>query len=190
MDTRITPARPEPTNSPDMYQIGHSSYAGYRSVISAYVPRISADRPYRIPSAQTIEQIINDAHLCVPAGDTTTAFLTDRQHTARLGLDDAISQIRRRYDIYRTNLYEIEIAKCATINAAQTWLSHPWADVGSESEDVHRMLQAFYQQQREERLKLWQDVSRLKLLLPESAQQYLSAYRKVAILKDAEGDAV
>ncbi len=39
-----------------------------------------------------------------------------------------------------------------------------------------------YMEQRAERVNLWRYVSRLRLQLPETAQQYLSAYRKVSIL--------
>ena len=46
-----------------------------------------------------------------------------------------------------------------------------------------------YMEQRAERVSLWRDVSRLRLELPENAQQYLSAYRKVSILEDDKGDA-
>ena len=46
-----------------------------------------------------------------------------------------------------------------------------------------------YQEQRAERIDLWRDVSKLRLELPEVAQSYLSAYRKVSILEDTKGDA-
>ena len=41
---------------------------------------------------------------------------------------------------------------------------------------------------RGERTSLWKDVSRLRLALPESAQQYLGAYRKMAAFTDVTGD--
>jgi hypothetical protein len=43
---------------------------------------------------------------------------------------------------------------------------------------LNKTLQKLYMQQMDERVRLWQDVSRLRLTLPESAQSYLSAYRK------------
>ena len=46
-----------------------------------------------------------------------------------------------------------------------------------------------YEQKRAERVKAWQDVSRLKQTLPEVAQLYLGAYRKLSILGDIQGDA-
>ena len=45
-----------------------------------------------------------------------------------------------------------------------------------------------YEQQRKERVALWQDVSRLRQSLPEQAQGYLSQYRKLSILNESEGD--
>jgi len=45
-------------------------------------------------------------------------------------------------------------------------------------------------QKQEERLALWSDISKLKQLLPEQAQNYLSAYRKMAILEDTGGDSL
>ena len=57
-----------------------------------------------------------------------------------------------------------------------------------EAYSLSKSLREFYEQQRDERVRLWQDVSRLKLALPEQAQQYLSAYRKVSILDGSEGD--
>jgi hypothetical protein len=52
-----------------------------------------------------------------------------------------------------------------------------------------KRLDKLYSEQREERVNLWRDVSRLRLLLPENAQNYLTAYRKLSILEDSEGDA-
>ena len=54
---------------------------------------------------------------------------------------------------------------------------------------LNKSISEFYQQQRNERINLWRDVSRLRLQFPENAQQYLSAYRKVSILEDDKGDA-
>ena len=48
--------------------------------------------------------------------------------------------------------------------------------------------QELYEQMRLERVTLWKDISRLKQSLPEVAQNYLAAYRKVAILEDDGGD--
>ena len=49
-------------------------------------------------------------------------------------------------------------------------------------------LQQLYQRQLDERVRLWQDVSRLRLAMPETAQHYLSSYRKIQLLNDTAGD--
>ena len=55
-------------------------------------------------------------------------------------------------------------------------------------ETLHRRIQDLYQQQREERVNMWRDVSRLRLGLPETIQQYLGAHRKLGLLNDPLGD--
>ena len=57
-----------------------------------------------------------------------------------------------------------------------------------EAYSLNKSLRELYEQQRDERVRLWQDISRLKQSLPEQAQQYLAAYRKVSILEDDRGD--
>ncbi len=52
----------------------------------------------------------------------------------------------------------------------------------------HKEIQKLYEQQREEQVNLWKDVSRLRGLLPENAQMYLSAHRKLAVLKSIPGE--
>ncbi len=54
----------------------------------------------------------------------------------------------------------------------------------------HKAIQDLYEEERTERTSLWKDVSRLKLQIPESAQQYLSAHRKSSILAQDMGDAL
>jgi hypothetical protein len=50
------------------------------------------------------------------------------------------------------------------------------------------MMQKIYEQQRDERVNLWRDVARLRVEIPEAAQQYLASYRKVSILNDLQGE--
>jgi hypothetical protein len=134
---------------------------------------------------QTVEQIVQQGYFAVPRGDPVTALITDKHHTSRLGLDDVIGQIRRRYEIYEDNLYQIELSKCAAINAI--YHHEAYCGTGSASSRQHyakhKAIQGLYEQERLERTALWKDVSRLRTLLPESAQQYLSADRKVAALR-------
>lgn len=139
---------------------------------------------------QTVEQIIERGYFAVPGGDPVGAVISDKEHTSWLGLDDVIGQIRHRYELYERNFYQIQLAKLAAVNA----IYHHEAYRGPGSADSrqhyakHKAIQDLYAQEGEERINLWRDVSKLKLLLPESAQNYLSAHRKVAALNVPAGD--
>jgi len=138
--------------------------------------------------APTVEQIIANGYLAVPRSDPVEAIISDKKHTSWLGLDDLIGQIRNRYDIYQKNMYELELAKCAAINTVYTHEAWHGPTDSRVEYSLGKRLDRLYSEQREERVNLWRDVSRLRLLLPENAQQYLSAYRKLSILEDSEGD--
>ena len=141
------------------------------------------------PVLQTVEQVIRRGYLAIPESEPETALISDRKHTARLGLDDIIGQIRKRYEIYDKNMYELEWSKCEAINCLYRHEgSHGPTDSKVEY-SVSKRMNELYQEQRVERVNLWRDVSRIRLELPENAQQYLSAYRKVSILEDDEGEA-
>ena len=137
----------------------------------------------------TVEHIIVNGYFAVPKNDPVEAIISDKKHTSRLGLDDVISQIKHRYEIYNRNIYDLEVSKCAVIN---TFYTHEAWHGPSDSRleySVNKRLDKLYEGQRDERINLWRDVSRLRLLLPENAQQYLAAYRKVSLLEDEKGDA-
>jgi len=138
---------------------------------------------------QTVEEIIASGYFVVPAVDPVTALMSDRTFTSKLGLDDVIDQVRARYAISAGIGRDITYAKVAAINALHDWEAyHGWADA-KQLASLHRTLQALYQEEREERVNLWRDVSRLRGLLPPAAQQYLSAQRKIELLDDTGGDA-
>ena len=117
------------------------------------------------------------------------AIISDKKATSWLGLDDIIGQIRRRQEIYLGNMYDLELSKCAATNSLHEHeANHGPADAKVEYA-LNKRLDQLYSNQREERVKLWQDISRLRQTLPETAQQYLAAYRKVSILEDdSKGD--
>jgi len=144
-------------------------------------------RTYPVP--QTVEQVIRKGYLAIPQSEPETALISDKKHTAGLGLDDVIGQIRRRYEVYDKNIYELEWSKCEAINCLYRHESYHGPTDSKVEYSVSKRLNDLYQEQREERTNLWRDVSRLRLELPENAQQYLSAYRKVSILEDDQGDA-
>ena len=137
---------------------------------------------------QTVEQIIQNGYFAVPKGEPTTAILSDRKNTSWLALDDLTGQIRKRYDICYRNLYEIELSKCAAMNALFEFEATRGIPGDRQLYSKNKVLGQLYEQQREERVSLWQDVSRLRQSLPEAAQNYLGAYRKISILKAPPGD--
>ena len=136
----------------------------------------------------TVEQIIAHGYFGIPQSDPVVAIISDKRNTSWMGLDDIISQIRHRQEIFQENLYDLELAKCAAINSLFEHEAHHGPADSKIEYSVNKRLDRVYSQQREERVNLWQDISRLRQSLPESAQNYLAAYRKVSILKDAKGD--
>ena len=160
-----------------------ATYAGYD--FSTDLPPWQADR-----QPQTVEQIIQRGYFAVPSGPPEIALIGDKGHTARLGLDDVIHQVRQRQALYWQNMEELDQSVCEANNA----VFRQEADQGSPADNRQRYaadkaIRDAYEQKRAERVKFWQDVSRLKQTLPETAQLYLAAYRKLSILGDIQGDA-
>jgi len=147
---------------------------------------LSVRRTWPVP--QTVEQIVSSGYLSIPKSEPETAIISDRKNTSWLGLDDLIGQIRNRYKVYENNIYELEKAKCTAINCLFEHQAYHGPTTSKVEYSVHKRLDGLYSEQREERTNLWRDISRIKILLPEQAQNYLSAYRKVSILEDSEGD--
>lgn len=132
---------------------------------------------------QTVEDVVTRGYLSVPDSLPETAVIGDKRATAWLGLEDAIHQIRERTELYRHNIDELELAKCAAANdlyALEAVQGQPANE--RQRETLAKRLQECYGEQRAERITLWRDVSRLRTGIPESAQLYLSAHRKLSIL--------
>ena len=141
------------------------------------------------PEIQTVEEVISRGYLAAPRFEPETALLHDRRGTAWMGLDDVIFQVKRRFEIYHRNLYEIEQSKCEAMNELHAWEAMAARPVNyRQRKALGERLQKLYEEQRVERVAAWKDVSQLKQTLPEAAQQYLSAMRKTDILKRPEGD--
>jgi hypothetical protein len=165
---------------------GDHIIAGYQNIILKNLPFQRSDS---LP--QTVEDVIQRGYFAVPNSEPEIAIISDKKHTSWLGLDDVIHQIRSRYMIYHRNFYDLELAKCAATNALHTHEAESGGPADSKQKySLNKRLDKFYFLQQQERVNLWQDVSRLKLQLPENAQNYLSAYRKVSILEDKKGDAL
>jgi len=143
------------------------------------------------PRQTTVEDIINSGYFPIPKSEPETAIISDKKQTSGLGLSDIISQVRKRYQIYESNIYQIEMGKCYTLNS-MFYIEAMRGGLPQNSREAYSLtksLRELYEQQRDERVALWQDVSKLKQALPEQAQQYLTAYRKVSILEDdSKGD--
>jgi len=147
---------------------------------------LSIRRSWPVP--QTVEDVVRNGYFSIPKGEPETAIISDRKNTSWLGLDDVIGQIRNRYEVYESNTYELEVAKCAAINCLYEHEAHHGPVTSKVEYSVNKRLDGLYSEQREERTNLWRDVSKLRLLLPEQAQNYLAAYRKVSLLEDQKGD--
>lgn len=198
-DVKFKPTEKFTGYLPYFYQWGHYLWQPYRgsTILKDLYKKPSGH--YRLSGdtgtdvvfkrPQTVEQIIQHGYLAVPGAEPETAILSDKHQTLWQGLDDIISQVRRRYDIYQQHVHEIQKSVCyalSTIYEVQAYRGGVPAD-GKERYRLAKQLQELYQLEREERVKCWQDVSKLRLQLPETAQQYLSAHRKVSILDDENG---
>jgi len=162
---------------------------GSSTASGAYNFTSDLNLPRKYLRGQTVEQIISHGYLAIPKSDPETALISDKRHTSWLGLDDLIGQVQQRRKLYQKNIYELELAKCYALNAQFSMVADR-GNVPADSREIYSLnkrLQELYQQQRDERVRLWQDVSKLRQAVPESAQQYLASYRKLAILRD-EGD--
>jgi len=142
------------------------------------------------PRQTTVEDIINSGYFPVQKSEPETAIISDKKQTSGLGLSDIISQVRQRYQIYESNIYQIEMGKCYALNSVfyVEAMRGGLPQNSREAYSISKSLRELYEQGRDERVRLWQDVSKLKQALPEQAQQYLTAYRKVSILEDDKGD--
>lgn len=142
------------------------------------------------PKTASIDHVITHGYLPIPRSDPETALLSDKKQLYSMGLTDVIGQIRRRYEIYEHNLNELAQSQCAATNAFFDLesLIGPVAAASREAQKLNKNLQDLYREERAERIKLWEDVTRLRQTIPEAAQQYLSALRKTQLLETVPGD--
>ena len=146
-----------------------------------YAPRRRRD------GVQSVRQIIKDGYVAVRPRDPVQAILGDKKDTTWMGLDDAIHQIRDRCEAYRLNVEGLVQNELDLRNSSRRCDRRP----GWEPEDdpeILQSLQAIDERQRQERLSLWRDISRLRSAVPEAAREYLSACRRIDILEDNGGD--
>lgn len=150
----------------------------------------SDPHPWLPPSRpQTVEQIIAHGYFAIPNGEPETAIISDKKQTSWLGLEDTIRQVRNRHELYQRNMYELHQGVCEADNAIFRQVASQGSPADNRQQySATKLTQELYEQMRLERVSLWKDISRLKQSLPEVAQNYLAAYRKVAILEDTGGD--
>jgi inorganic pyrophosphatase len=169
-------------------QTTSKSYLDRTAATYDFTSDLTGKHPW--PKTQTVEDIIQHGYLAIPKSEPETALISDKKDISKIGLSDLISQIRNRYQIYEKNMYHLEMAKCYTVSS-QLAVESSRGGVAMNSKEAYSLTKKigeFYQQQNEERVKLWQDLSRLKQILPEQAQNYLSSYRKLSMLDDIKGD--
>ncbi len=174
----------------DGYFAAQAPHASYPPISNRYAPpALSREQaPADIDRGpQTVEDLVRDGYFAVSKREPETAVLVDRQDMAWLTLDDALTQIREREDIYRKNMLEIEWAKCYAFGELAR-LGWPASDETSTL--YQRRIADLHADQRAERVRFWNDLSRVRQLVPPSAQLYLSAIRKSEILGLDEGDSL
>lgn len=154
-----------------------------------FLPTDSSLR-WKLDHPQTVEQIVARGYLATPPSEPEFAILHDKAHTSWLGLDDVITQIRRRYEIHERMVYQIDLSVSAARNAIYQHEAYrgPGSADSKQHYAKHKAIQKLYEEKRFEQVALWKDVSRLRMLLPENAQMYLGASRKLTILNDEPGD--
>ena len=171
----------------------------YAPIAARSQPETKPSSPYEFSAStisnpvdqgpHTVEQLVTQGYFAISTSMPETALLEDRKHTSWLSLEDAISQVRQRLDIYSQNMYELKLAQCAAQNDLFAFESkYGWPAPTEQQYVMGKRLQRLYSEQREERVSLWKDVSMLKQELPEALRQYLSATRKLQILDANGGD--
>jgi hypothetical protein len=177
------------------YQYGRHQQYGHLPAVSRYGVRpywsakqvLSPPKPQPIidDGPQTVEDLIQEGFFAVPAREPELAGLYDRRQTSWMALDDVLGQIRDRHEVYRRNILDIQWAQCYAFNE----LARNGPPATDEAYAAYeRRMQDLRADQRAERVALWRDVARIRERLPESVQQYLSAFRKLQILGDDRGD--
>jgi len=134
---------------------------------------------------QSVDELIGDGRLMIPLGDSVTAMLTDRLHADWLNVDDTILQIQQRHSIYEQNVRELEQSRLSALNLMHSFPKFLERVSPTDYQGVRRMLDDIDGQHRQERIQFWRDVSRLRQTLPETVQEYLSAYRKMQLLNSS-----
>lgn len=182
----------EPGYVPYHYASGRFHHYGTLTMPSARTPYRHASYNFSQlrtawsgPPPQTVEGIIAQGYLAIPPSDPDFSLIADKHHVGWLGLDDAVRQIRLRKDIYQNHMEELTLSMCEANNAVHRQEADQGAPANERQRDAaNKMIQDSYEQQRNERVNLWRDVTRIQATLPELVQSYLSSGRKRSILSE------
>ncbi|MFW6061185.1 MAG: hypothetical protein ACOC93_00095 [Planctomycetota bacterium] len=132
-------------------------------------------------SPVTVDYVLTYGRMARPHSDPMLAGLYDRKNISSMVLDDLIQQAHSRIELYRRHLSELDDQEIALRNASRRCLRPPGWEPQDDPE-ILRDLQNIDDQRRRERLDFWRDMSRLRLMVPESAEAYLGASRRLAAL--------
>ena len=149
---------------------------------------LSGKSPGRLDGGpQTVEQLVDQGYFAVPRREPEIAILHDRRDTSWLGLDDVLTQVRQRHEIYKQNILDLQWSECYAFNELAR---SGWPATQEQYAIYERRMQDLRADKRAERVTLWRDASRLRERIPESAQNYLSTLRKLELLNDTDGDLI
>jgi len=171
------------------YLYGHKSQYGY-SAAKPIKPKEFEYQPFFVKESepaeidqgpQTVEQILYHGYLSVPKMAPETAIFSDKKQTSWLGLDDILTQIKHREQIYYHNMTDLKWSQCYAFNEMA---KGGWPATDEKELLYNRRMQDIAAQERLERTAFWRDVSRLRQQIPESVQNYLSVSRKMQILDE------
>ncbi|MCO6437312.1 MAG: hypothetical protein J5J06_09525 [Phycisphaerae bacterium] len=128
-----------------------------------------------------INAIVAAGYVPVPSGDPAARLIADRRQTANLALDDVITELRSRYEVWRQNTAEIVASRLHVCNQLHHWEAYFGPPREELRASVQTLLLRLDRQKRDERISRWRDASRLRQALPESIRQYFSAHRLIVI---------
>ncbi len=177
---------------PFVYRYEHCNAALYRARGAPGYTPAGRDNAWSLnpDRSQTVEQIVYQGYFAkTPSSEPAWDIITDKTHTSWMGLDDVIGQIKGRLEIYQQNMDALELAKCSALNV---FFEHERTNGLKASDRVYyslnKNISRLYDRQMQERVSLWQDISKLRRDLPEAAMTYLATSRKQDLLKDNNGD--
>lgn len=151
--------------------------------------------PYQLPVNSMPYKVQNDSvDDLVRTGDLKhlniydqNDLFADRRKTSYLALDNIVTQIRRRYEIYDSNIRVLEYSKIKLTEHFYQWPQQFGFWPPGQREMLSEQMNQLYQKQLDEKVSLWKDVSKLKLMLPQSLNDYLAIKRKSDIYNGGEG---